>query len=296
MTNINTSEIKTIHEVKEVDIKKEQNNITDIANQSKRVINVPVDFNNIVPVEERAVELESVEYSGAKEAGYFTPAYGMAQIVNRCDGRIYAGIWGEANGKKMIRFCIKDKLDNYSTIITMRQSEFIIAMGCNFTINKDMDKTFKKIVDNFITNFTLDYLDRIPVSLQAKPELILNAIALNIDSLPCHEYNNGMSNAEAIYSEIMKYLNKHYNNPIDIGMYSHKAYYSLSICQIDQIANHLEMSSKELLKTLKNNHLLYTTPSSVGYQTKVKTGTTNGYNYCIKKLEILDTKNNHSNN
>lgn len=234
-----------------------------------------------IPVDELAVQEDflpehMVLIESARAAGAFTQGKGTIEVPET-NGVVYAGIWETPKHNRIIRVLFRRANGEYTAPIEFDNALFTIAAQNAFAL-PDKSNHFYKDVVNFHKKAVMEIIDRLPLGSGINYEAVLEKLQKYHNQLPLHELVQDNASVETIYSEILRYVAAH-------GTERHNgtAYFRLDKQEIQQIADELEMSVKQMCAALKENELLYLTKSSVAYQTKVKfKGETANY-YCVKK-------------
>lgn len=234
-----------------------------------------------IPVDELAVQEEFLPehialIESARAAGVFNQGKGTVEIPET-NGVVYAGIWETQTHDRVIRVLFKRRDGGFTHPIEFDNAIFVVAAQTDFMLT-DKAAPFYKDVQNFHKKAMTEIINRLPLGEGVNYVDVLNALKMYHDILPLHELIEDDASAETIYGDILCYVQRS-------NQKYHEAtkYFRLNSCDMEQIADGLNMTVKQLCTKLKELGLLYLTPSSRGFQTKVKyKGIAENY-YCVLK-------------
>lgn len=234
-----------------------------------------------IPIDELAVREEFIpEHSAlieqARAAGAFVQGKGTAEVPET-DGVVYAGIWETPKHERIIRVLFRRTNGEFTHPVEFDYSIFTIAALSDFTL-PDKSSPFYKDVVNFHKKAVTEIINRLPLSPTTGYNTVLRMLWKYRYELPLHELIQDEASAETIYGRILQYIAA-YGTAIHNGT----GYFRLNRQEMEQIGEELQMSVKAMCSVLKANELLYLTPSSIAYQTKVTyKGKPDNY-YCVRK-------------
>lgn len=248
----------------------------------------------LVPKDEQGLCTDNEEdtFFEAERQGYISPVAGMARIENALDGLIYACVRVNDKGDRTIVFCQQYGDGSFSPRIRVEQSDLLLYAMSFRTGDKSLiakanailSKAYKDYFGKFSGDIILDMAD------------ILRVLVKAVGKLPVyHDTINIMDNPSMLYREIIKLIQgKDQTFTLPYGeCVERKSYYCLLEEHIDALAQHLRVKRMALLKKLDEYHFLYLTPSSQGYQTKVRFPASDGnpsnieWTYCLYKLDYF---------
>lgn len=95
--------------------------------------------------------------------------------------------------------------------------------------------------------------------------------------------------AEQFYIQVVNTIKDRYRDKKLFDWVYHKGYYALTDVDLMYVAEDMDISTKDLLKKLKEFNFLYRTDSSMGYQTKIRFDSEHeGWAYCVARLELKE--------
>jgi len=262
------------------------------APKEEAVAPVEVQVNNLVdliPKEARSVdECLPEDIKVYVQNGFFDPTMGMGQIKNKLDGKLFAYIQVSEKNTRTVHYMQKYDDGSYSAEFEISQSDLLLAtMASGSGVSKMANASKNRVIK--------DYLDRCDGSELLNPGEVLLTLVESLHQLPVVRENAEQGRAQ-LYADVIDELKKmptsgyHYNR--------HGGYIMLGESEIEQLADHLEMTPRKLLERLKKSRLLYLTDSCRGYQVKVAThkdeSGKNVYEwcYCLYDMEYLLRKKN----
>lgn len=234
-----------------------------------------------IPVDELAIQEEYLPehialIESARAAGVFNQGKGTAEVPGT-NGVVYAGIWETAKHDRIIRVLFKRRDGGFTHPIEFDNAIFMVAAQSDFMLT-DKATPFYKDVQNFHKKAMTEIINRLPLGEGVNYVDVLKALKLYHDYLPLHELIEDDASIETIYSDILRYVansNQKYHEATK--------YFRLNAWDMEQISGGLNMTAKQVCTKLKEFGLLYLTPSSRGFQTKVKyKGVAENY-YCVLK-------------
>ena len=246
-----------------------------------------VSVDDFTPEDEKAVEdleAEKQLFKAAQAKGHFSPVLGMAQIKGACDGRLYAGLEIQEDGKRVVRLKQLQSDGTYTPCFTIEQASLVISARHAKNIDT-ATKTVKAMLNKFIREFTSQYYNVTNISDIYDVDDILNAVIRALPNLPIVVSKNSMMDAREFYIRLVDMI---YELPFVVSD-SHKSHFVLDEKALDELAESMEMSKKQLLGYLREFGFLYLTQSSLEYKTRVRDrlGCLT-WSYCIKRLSYLD--------
>lgn len=223
------------------------------------------DLTEFIPEDARADNRDiSADIKGYEEQGLFAPTVGMAQMVNRFNGKIYAYISVDEKGNRTVRFLQAYDDGTYSNEFCISQSDLLcVAMqnrcpSANTEFIRESKKSQRKILK--------EYLDKCDGREVYQIGDIVMALAEVLKSLPVISDRQEISGPQ-LYSDVLSVLKARcssvFNNSRRGG------YIMLGDYELEIIAAELDIPERTLLAMLKKNRLLYLTESCQGYQAKV---------------------------
>ena len=252
-------------------------------------VNAP-DFNLMVPEEETAVDFMDEAFDKLREAGYFSPVRGMANIKNVLNDSLFAKIYTDGKGMRYIDFCQRYTSGEYSPIMRLPQADMRMAARYKFLSKQIEDAPIRGRVSRFL----LDACDEYNGKFSGEDEEcynvvdILNVLFHSIPKLPIDRAGNSELRAEEFYALIKQ----HVEDVEAFKLFSHESYYMLDETGIVKLAHVMGMKKTEMLDQMKRHGFLYLTKSSKGYQTNARFKSEDGgsfteWVYCIYKLEFF---------
>ena len=236
-----------------------------------------------IPVEELAV----VETASAEEAaiasflakkGVFAGGMGYAP-VDGTEGHILAGIFVTSTGEKLLKVLLQGENGEFLPPIEIVNADFVMACQYNFQL-PEKDNLFYSDIKRFQKNTIRAILDRLPYTVDMDFKGVLEALKVSYRQLPVNQFIADRASIGTIYRAIVRYVMEHRNNDTCTVC---EAYFRVQSCEMERIAESLEMSVRDVCKQLKEQGLLYLTPSPVAYQTKVRVNGIPISCYCIRK-------------
>lgn len=239
-------------------------------------------INEDIPIDERAIvetyTKEHVEIiERARMAGAFNGGNGTV-LIPETAGVLYAGIWDKGKEGVVIKILFKDSTGEFTKPVELDYAMLAVIAQSSFDF-ANKDNPFYREISNFHKKTMTAMLSRmVQAKIRFNYSMVLRMIWKYRDQLPVHELMANNPSAEAIYCQILKYVEKH---PRDY--HSATKYIRLRKDDMDDIASLLDMDKNEVCKELKEYGLLYLTGSACGYQTKVKfKGVAENF-YCVIK-------------
>ena len=234
-----------------------------------------------IPVDERAVKEEYLPehiqlIERARAAGVFVQGKGTVEVPET-NGVVFAGIWETPKHGRIIRVLFRRAHGEYTAPIEFDNAIFTIAAQSEFKF-PDKSSPFYKDVVSFHKKAVTEIIDRLPLGTGINYEAVLWMLWKYHAKLPLHELIQDEATVETIYSKILRYVAAH-----GTERHNGKAYFRLNKQEMEHIGEELDMSVKAMCSVLKANELLYLTPSSVAFQTKVTYKGESGNYYCVKK-------------
>ena len=264
--------------------------------QSTDSISEPILTNIVTPLtalvsEDARAEIGGVpeEMRGYVEQGLFTPTAGMAQITNKFEGRLFAYIHENEDGKRTVNFIQSYGDGTYSPEFMVSQSDLLtIAMG-----NQSQDPEMIKDCRKSLKRFRADYLNRCCGKEISNVSDIITTLAEVLSKLPVISDRMEMTQAQ-LYGEVISILN--YFALPGVDLYRRGGYIILDDGDISMVAREMKMDKLKLLEQLKKKRLHYLTGSCRGYQVKVPTSKDkNGkavfeWCYCLLDMEFFSQR------
>lgn len=231
------------------------------------------------------------EFKACSEQGLFSPAVGMARIVNRFNGSFYAKTVVNDNGCREIHYIQKYDNGTYSPEYVIKQEELLTVIAGSKSTDikdkRDAEKIRKKLLKDYLSKCD----GQMETSIFGQLIQVLYEI---LHQLPVEGKKSVMSTAQ-LYAEVIDVLRRRYSFALEDSRLN--GYIAISICEIEGIAYELEMTSKRLLELLKKNRLLHLTDSCRGYESKVPVGRDKKtgklryeWCYCLYDLEYFAQK------
>lgn len=253
----------------------------------------------LIPVEELGMEVtEEDEYADAAAQGYFSEVIGMGKVETEDGLMFYADIY---NQRGRINYEIRLQLPNgdFSPKVTIHQSDLVLAVNNNFIANKTLVPKLKNHLDKFLANIVLDLMDIGIVYDSSSIYTILKTLFNIKDKLPVYSERDEQSERMEFYRNVVDAIRG--REPFQPFMAAYlnqaKAYYPLATKEFDFIARQFKLSATGLAKKLDRFGFLYKTPSSAGYQVKLRIHTDEEAKklgisafdscYCVLKLDYI---------
>lgn len=245
-------------------------------------------FQDFIPEDERDIETElPTKYSKAKDMGYFSPATGMAQLGNIFGDCIYAAIYENETGKRIVKFCQKYLDGAFSPQMSVSQADLLLLAVNNFKPQNIDMPPIKAKVNKFIGEIWDEYYGKVMGQEHLNILSILQALYKSLESLPIYLNAKAMP-PEQFYMMVVEAIQNNFNKEIHFYIY-HKSYYALSEDELSLVLKELGLTKNELLAKLVEYKFLYTTPSSNKYKTKVRIcEDETQWSYCIVRLEYMN--------
>ena len=267
-----------------------ENNILTLANNDDMEVRVAVNATaNLVTEDEKAIEdALSPAYYAARKLGCFSPAAGMGNLVGVLGDSVFADKFCADNGEIYFRFTQKFSDGSFMTIVQMKQSELLLAASFNFDIERIPIRPIKRRVSRFLESFIMDYMGKVMVDEVKDPLPILQALVKSAASLPCTYSQGGELSREQFYTVLMENISELYGEDV-LSYCRHRSYYAFGEDIITTLANKMGFQFQPFIKKMAEYRFLYLTPSSRGYQSKVRiSADTEEWCYCILRLDNLD--------
>lgn len=251
-----------------------------------------------IPDDEREDISESVvtNIDLIREQGGFSTVQGMQGFVSDHGAIFYACIHEDSNHNKFIEYCQQYQNGKISAKMSIPYADLILAANYNFNSKAISETSIRNDVAKFLLRISKDYCNKLDYPREClNITNLLMTIINNFSTLPMISDVSKYENPEILYNETVRNIKKLGPALID----EHKAYYTLDRDQIDAVADGMGMKRDELLKMLKESHMLYLAPSSNGYQTCVRFKANKGLSeeflgeshtewcYCVLKMEYL---------
>lgn len=209
------------------------------------------------------------------------------RITDRNGHTILAFIEEDEEANRKICFCQQYIDGTFSRVLSMSQVDVLKmimagAEGDN-PIDNRADKTQIKLGSRYANSFSGTRSDIMSI------RGIVEMIAGELQNIPV--YHDDLTEVERVefYQRLIRIIKGMTSQMLN----DHRAYYPLSMEDMEYITRNLGMKKVDFLKKLKKYRLLYLTPSSKGYQTNVRL---NGagedsfttWRYCILRDEALE--------
>lgn len=249
-------------------------------------------FAAMVLPEEAAVESgeEQSRTEKFRELGLISPTRGMANISNRLGGKIYAKIREDSKGWRTIVFLQLYGTGTYSPPISVSQANLQKAARNGFVSAGISEPMQRNKVAKFLGQIEDDYWGKFRGVKADELEVtdILAVLYEALSFLPV-EADESMEGSEDIFYDTLISKIRNLNS---WGAVDFKCYYALSEEEIGTLAAEMGMKKLDFLHKLKENELLYLTPSSNGLQTNVRVkgpgnSTYTAWKYCIFKMSFF---------
>ena len=236
-----------------------------------------------IPLEELAViETPNPEESAITSLlagkGIFMGGAGLVPLKGS-DQNILAGIFFNGKGEKIIRVLLRGEDGEFLSPIEISNADFILASNNNFEL-PNKNNLFYSDIRRFQKNTIRAIIDHLPYCRNMKYEGVLEMLKSSYMGLPVNRFIPDTASVETIYQTITRYVFQNKNKETCAIC---DAYFRLQSDDMERIAESLNMTVKEICKQLKEHGLLYLTPSSVAYQTKVRVDGAPVYCYCVRK-------------
>lgn len=247
-------------------------------------------FSSLVLKEEKAecTDEEMAAFSKMQELGFFSPIYGMANIRQVFNDRLYAQVYVDEELNRTVEFCQQYRDGNFSPVIKLPQSEMRIAARTHFESKEIKEPALRNEVAKFVVKTHKDYYGKTPCGEELNVLEVLNVLYYVMPQLPVKRAVSKVLDRKAFYRLLMLYVDTYDMYP----MCKQKSYYLLDAEGIEQLACKMGMKRLELLRQLDKYNFLYRTESSEGYQTNVRLKGYDGKSftewfYCIYKLKFF---------
>lgn len=261
--------------------------------------NKPLSLLDLVPEEEKAELMETIplEMKKIRKLGIFDPTRNMAHINNALGNMFSARTYVDEKGLRYIEYVQRYSDGTFSPVMTIPQACIKIAVKYQFDFKEIKECGFRRVMENFVTEATINYAGRFrgPSEDEMDMQDILNTFCAVLELLPVvSDYKIQLTGEDFFY-----YLNNHIYELSYYHLFSnYKSYFPLTDSALSELAELMDMPKGHLLKKLKDEDLLYLTPSSRGYQTNVRIKSNNGkketeWRYCIYKLAYFAEVDEH---
>lgn len=246
----------------------------------------------------------AAEIAQAEKLGCFSAANGMAQITNVLDGRLFASVQVDKEGKRNITFCERYESGEFSPKMQITQADLIMLSTYKVNPNLISDPKDRSMIRKVNRNLTIDYCNKFNGNIPLNIDEIVKALALVRTSLPAYKETTYDETPQGFYEKVVSCLESNDIIKANKWVYSHKSYYALEDELLEVLSRDLDMKPVKLLEKLKKYQLLYLTDSSTKYKTKVRVdcgtynspadqikygypGRSTDWMYCIYKLRNL---------
>lgn len=249
------------------------------------------DMASLIPMDYRSILGTSKEMQAIEEAKLFSPVIGMAHIINRANGKLYARVLADKDGARTIAFRQQYDDGGYSVEYKIKQEDLLIIVGSS----DDQDPLFAREAKACKKRFIREYLSKCDGRKGLNPSEVISVLMESLTTLPVVSEYHEVSKQE-FYNRVIEALHGLAGSPMEHSR--RKGYIILGDNELCHICKELEMSKKKLLARLKLEGFLYLTDSCVGYQVKVpyslgEDGTVNyQWGYCLYDLEYFARKKN----
>lgn len=269
----------------------------DIASAAEEKVEIEVSTTGVlaVPDEEKAIEdcedEDERALSLAREYGVFSPARGMAQIKGKFDNSIYAIINEPEDGQRSFDFCQRYSDGTFSAKVSVPQSDLFLAAMTKFNTSEVPATAMRSRMNRFLMKLMGDYLGTISRDEPYNVMEIAKTLYEQRNALPVRKAGGGMP-PEAFYQNLIRAIRSPETGlsatSLVLGL-SKKAYYAFfEQSDMDALARAMGLSRKAFIDKLEEYQFLYLTPSSRGYQTKIRVdGQSSAWAYCIYKLDAV---------
>lgn len=284
-------------------IPEEERAVTDMENIQR---NMPVVVNTIMPLkditteipeEEREVPDKNLpELPEATRCGLLSPVSGMKGFELSTGHMIYAQIYTDSKGNRIIKYRQKYKNDSYSEEMEIQQADLLNAATYQFTVERAKHSMFRNKIAKFLMNAYQDYQSKLRFTKEYLDiTVILNLLLKECDELPVMKSNISILNdKEKLYKKILQIIKEKKLDIVD----EHESYYTLDKEQLEILVQELNVKRTPLLRKLQEYDFLYLTESSDGYQAYVRFKPYGEFFpkehtqwcYCILKAEYLAKK------
>ena len=242
---------------------------------------------DLVPEDEQAIT-DTIDYEQIRKQGFFSSAYGMKKLSGSYDGQIYAKICVDKDSKRTILFCQRYENGDFSPVISVAQSDLLFASLHEFIASNITTKKQQSKMEKFLIETTDKYLGSFCGDTILNIVDILTMLATSIGSLPVYRDNNGELTSQQLYGKVMDVVTGRTGGPVE-PYGEHRSYFAFNVGQMRYIAEQIDMDYTDMLKLLKKYSLLYLTPSSRGYETKVRLEDNyTDWAYCLVKLDYFE--------
>lgn len=248
------------------------------------------DFMQNIPEDERDILPELVKGKEKIRAlGVFHSSNTMAHINNALGDSFSAEIYEDKTGHRFVMYLQKYKNGTSSPIMKIPQSCIMMMVQ----LKNANDASKKTAVHHKLEKDILEAADDYFGKFRGAPDElydikdIFNTLGVVLNMLPVYSDMTSELSGEEFYYCLVNKLNSFYSLRPIFNQY--KAYYPVDDNTLNTLAQEMEMSKIELLKRLRQEGLLYLTPSSRGYQTNVRVKGNSAescteWMYCIWKL------------
>lgn len=236
-----------------------------------------------IPLEELAViETASPEESAITslfaKKGVFMGGTGFVPLEGS-NQSVFAGIFVNSKGDKIIKVLLKDETGKFLSPVEIAHADFVLACQYDFQLPAKND-LFYGDIRRFQKDTIRAIIDRLPYRADLDYMGVLEALKSSYRQLPVNRFIPDTISVETIYQNIIRYVFTHKNE--DTCKIC-DAYFRIQKGEMENIAEELDMTVREVCKQLKDHGLLYLTQSSVAYQTKVRVNGVPMHCYCVRK-------------
>lgn len=253
----------------------------------------------LVPVDEQGIttpEDDTDAYTEAVRCGCFSPVSGMVRIDSALlGGPLYACVQMDSKGNRTVVFRQQYGDGRFSSQICIEQSDLLMYA----IATESKDRSLKTRAKAILMKVYKDYFGKFDGDVAIDAAVILRVLFSVVGQLPVeHDSVDVLDNPSLLYSEIVNLIkgnDPHFSMPYGLCV-ERTAYYGLVEEQLDALAGHFGVKRQTLLKKLNEYNLLYLTPSSRGYQTKVRFPAEDDFpshaewQYCIFKCEYFTSQ------
>lgn len=213
---------------------------------------------------------------------------GLQNIQGLLDNAIFARIKVEDNGLQQIEFCQRYTNGKFSAIMSVKQSELIMANRAE-KAKKQIAKDVKK-ADKFFEKMGSEYYGKLSVNIAEILDIreIADTLLTALPLLPIKRNFIKELKREEVYKKIVSFAKTY-----DYAVEEHREFFAFCDEMFVGLAESMELSKLGLIEKLEKEELLYISDSVTGYKNNVRTHDEDGNEcmkrcYCIRKIMLID--------
>lgn len=250
----------------------------------------------LIPVEELGMEAtEENEYAEAEAQGYFSEVIGMGKVETEDGLTFYASVHQNREGHISYELRLQLPNGDISPKIIICHEYLVLAACSNFNPKTISEPKLRNGMNTYIADIVLKCLGMGICCRTRGVYNILETLLYYRNKLPFYSELNEKLEKMNFYKDVVAAI--HGREPFQPIMLAYKAeaYYPLASDEMEYIARQFKLTATELAKKLDRFGFLHRTPSSNGYQVKVRVlpdekakemGISAFDNcYCVRKLD-----------